>query len=49
LELGIAFPILLLAKRVSQGTWMTFLLVGPAGIFACYALAYTLTDGLVSH
>jgi hypothetical protein len=49
-ELGIAILLALLAKRVFQGSWTTSLFAGLAGglgIFACYALAYGLTDGLI--
>jgi len=49
-EFGIVILLTILAKRVAQGTWTASLLAGLAGgvgIFACYALAYGLTDGLI--
>ena len=49
-EFGIAILLTILAKRASQGTWATPLVASAAGglgIFICYILAYSLTDGLV--
>jgi len=51
-ELGIAILLALLAKRVSEGTWTSSILAGLAGgvgIFVCYALAYGITDGLITR
>ena len=51
-ELGIAILLALLAKRVSAGTWTSSILAGLAGgvgIFVCYALAYGITDGLITR
>lgn len=51
-EFGIAILLALLAKRLPQDTWATSITAGIAGgigIFLCYALAYSLTDGLVSR
>jgi len=48
-EFGIAIVLALLAKRVSEGSWISSIFAGLAGglgIFLCYALAYGLTDGL---
>jgi hypothetical protein len=49
-EFGIAIVLGLLAKRVSNGTWTSSILAGLAGgaaIFACYAAAYAITEGLI--
>ena len=51
-ELGIAILLALLAKRVSAGNWTSSILAGLAGgvgIFVCYALAYGITDGLITR
>ena len=48
-ESGIAIILALLAKRVLRGNWAVAVqagLAGGMGIFVCYAVAYTLTDGL---
>ena len=45
------FAIAILVKRVSQGRSATAFVASAAGglgIFICYALAYTLTEGVVS-
>ena len=47
-EFGIAILLALLARRVVNGQWWDAVLAGLAGgvgIFACYALAYGITDG----
>ena len=49
-EFGIAIILAVLATRVIRGTWATAVIAGLAGglgIFLCYAIAYTLTDGLI--
>jgi uncharacterized membrane protein AbrB (regulator of aidB expression) len=52
-EFGIAILLAILAKRVSQGNRTTAIWSGIAGggvgIFLCYAIAYGLTDGLISR
>ena len=48
-EFGIALAFALLARSVRRGSWFTAIVAGIAGgfaIFACYALAYTVTDVL---
>lgn len=48
-EFGIAIILALLAKRLTNGSWATSLLAGIAGgigIFLCYAIAFTVTDGI---
>lgn len=50
-EFGIAILLAILTKRVSQGNLATVFVAGVAsglGIFICYALAYTLTDRVLS-
>ena len=48
-EFGIALAFALLARSVRRGSWFTAIVAGIGGgfaIFACYALAYTVTDVL---
>ena len=50
-EFGIAILLTILAKRVLQDRSATAFVAGAAGglgVFACYALAYTLTDRVLS-
>jgi len=50
-EFGIAILLAILARRVSQGNSATAFVAcaaGGLGIFICYALAYTLTDRVMS-
>jgi uncharacterized membrane protein len=49
-EFGIAILLAILATRLPRGNWTTALLSGVAsgvGIFACYATAYGIADGLI--
>ncbi len=51
-EFGIAIIFALLARRVANGEWRGIVLAGLAGgvgIFVCYAVAYGITDGLISR
>ena len=48
-EFGIAIALTLLAKQLRRGSWkkaVIFGLIGGLAIFACYALAFSVTDGL---
>jgi len=50
-EFGIALALALLARTLRRGSWFTAIIAGIAGgiaIFVCYALAYAVTDGLIS-
>jgi uncharacterized membrane protein len=49
-EFGIAVALTLLARKLRPGSWRTAILAGAAGglsIFACYALAFLITDRLI--
>jgi hypothetical protein len=49
-EFGIAILLAMLSTRLSRGNWTSAVLSGIAGgigIFLCYALAYSLTDGMI--
>ncbi|MFO0768481.1 MAG: hypothetical protein U0231_17260 [Nitrospiraceae bacterium] len=49
-EFGIAVILAVLAKRVVKADWTDAIwlgLVGGAGIFVCYAMAYGIADGLI--
>ena len=51
-EFGIAIILALLARRVASSDWKDAVLAGIAGgvgIFVCYALAYGITDGLITR
>lgn len=50
-EFGIALALTLLARTLRRGSWRTAIAAGVAGglaIFVCYAVAFILTDRLVS-
>jgi hypothetical protein len=49
-ELGIAIALALLARKVRDGSWRAAIVAGAGGglaIFVCYAIAYSVTDGIV--
>jgi hypothetical protein len=49
-EFGIAFAFALLARTLRRGSWFVALIAGFAGgisIFACYAIAFWVTDQLI--
>ena len=51
-EFGIAIIFALMARHVTNGGWRDSVLAGIAGgvgIFVCYALAYGITDGLITR
>lgn len=51
-EFGIAIILALLARHVANGEWKDAVLAGIAGgvgIFVCYAVAYGITDGLITR
>jgi hypothetical protein len=50
-EFGIAVALALLARTLRRGSWRTAIIGGVSGgiaIFACYALAFFITDRLIS-
>jgi hypothetical protein len=50
-EFGIAVALALLARTLRRGSWRTAILAGLAGgiaIFACYAIAFFITDRLIT-
>ena len=50
-EFGIALVFALLARRVRRGSWRVAVVAGLTGglsIFACYAVAFLITDRLIS-
>jgi hypothetical protein len=50
-EFGIALVFALLARRVRRGSWRAAIVAGLTGglsIFACYAVAFLITDRLIS-
>lgn len=49
-ECGIAILLAILAKQASRGNWLTALgtgVAGGTGIFVCYSIAYSITDGII--
>ena len=50
-EFGIALALTLLARRLCRGSWLGAIGAGIAGgisIFVCYAVAFFITDRLIS-
>jgi hypothetical protein len=50
-EFGIALILALLARTLRRGSWRTAIVGGFAGglsIFVCYAIAFLITDRLVT-
>ena len=49
-EFGIAFVLALLARTLRRGSWRMAVfagLIGGISIFACYAIAFSITDRLI--